>query len=249
MKKTRKNPPPPNRMPSRKTLGYAALVAVVLFAGVLGTVWLRIRQPALRVDRILAAYQKETHQGDVSILYPLDQTVFPPEIVAPTFRWEDSRADVQVWLVVIDLPDQGLRMSFPCDVAEWTPAASDWQAIKRRSLEKPAKVTVLGINRDRGDAIVSAASISISTTHDEVGAPIFYREVDLPFLDAVRDPAKHIRWRFGSVDSPNPPPSFWTTCRCAPIAIPFPVTAKPWAWTSITATTAGPTSCGRSRGT
>jgi len=34
---------------------------------------------------------------------------------------------------------------------------------------------------------------------------LFYREVNLPFLEAVKDPSK-IRWRFGSIASPDPPP-------------------------------------------
>ncbi len=38
-----------------------------------------------------------------------------------------------------------------------------------------------------------------------MGAPLFYREVNLPFIDAVTDPSK-IRWRFGSISSPQPPP-------------------------------------------
>ncbi|MDH7502653.1 MAG: hypothetical protein QHJ82_08080, partial [Verrucomicrobiota bacterium] len=36
-------------------------------------------------------------------------------------------------------------------------------------------------------------------------SPFFYREVNLPFKDAVKDPSK-IRWRFGSIDSGKPPP-------------------------------------------
>jgi tetratricopeptide (TPR) repeat protein len=38
-----------------------------------------------------------------------------------------------------------------------------------------------------------------------VGAPLFYREVNLPFAEAVKDPSK-IRWRFGSISSPQAPP-------------------------------------------
>jgi len=34
---------------------------------------------------------------------------------------------------------------------------------------------------------------------------LFYREVNLPFVDAVKDPSR-IRWRFGSISSPNRPP-------------------------------------------
>jgi Tfp pilus assembly protein PilF len=38
-----------------------------------------------------------------------------------------------------------------------------------------------------------------------VGDSIFYREVPLPFIEAVQDPSR-IRWRFGSVDSLEQPP-------------------------------------------
>jgi tetratricopeptide (TPR) repeat protein len=40
---------------------------------------------------------------------------------------------------------------------------------------------------------------------DKVGAPLFYREVNLRFVDAVRD-LSSIRWRFGTVSSAAPPP-------------------------------------------
>ena len=38
-----------------------------------------------------------------------------------------------------------------------------------------------------------------------MGAPLFYREVPLPFIDAVKDPAR-IRWRFGTIDTQPAPP-------------------------------------------
>jgi len=47
--------------------------------------------------------------------------------------------------------------------------------------------------------------VSICTSGDEVGAPLFYREVNLPFKEAVKDPTR-IRWRFGAISSPQPPP-------------------------------------------
>jgi len=51
--------------------------------------------------------------------------------------------------------------------------------------------------------IVSAARVSIRTSPDPAGAPLFYREVNLPFLEAIKDPAAHIRWRFGDIASPG----------------------------------------------
>ncbi len=66
-------------------------------------------------------------------------------------------------------------------------------------------MTVFGTGRNASESISSRASVSISTSSDEVGAPIFYREVNLPFRDAVKDPSR-IRWRFGEISSAEQPP-------------------------------------------
>ena len=50
-----------------------------------------------------------------------------------------------------------------------------------------------------------AGKVRIATSEDPVGAPLFYREVNLPFAEAVKDPSR-IRWRFGAISSPEPPP-------------------------------------------
>jgi len=66
-------------------------------------------------------------------------------------------------------------------------------------------MTVLGVREQPSLQIVSRARVSFTTSPDPVGAPIFYREVNLPFMDAVKDPTR-IRWRFGTIDSLQPPP-------------------------------------------
>jgi tetratricopeptide (TPR) repeat protein len=88
----------------------------------------------------------------------------------------------------------------------WTPSDDQWQAVKRRSRESEATATVVGLRGARPTEILSAARISVSTSADEVGAPLFYREVHLPFKEAVTDPAAHIRWRLGDVSSREQPP-------------------------------------------
>jgi tetratricopeptide (TPR) repeat protein len=139
--------------------------------------------------------------------------------VPPTFRWKDDKSGSNTWLVTIKFQDDNGRMNFLTHKPEWSPAAGQWQTIKKRSLEKEAEVTVLGVNRSGGTGILpvirnlgqdsqatkilSGDRISISTSRDKVDAPLFYREVDLPFVDAVKDPSR-IRWRFGAVSSRQP---------------------------------------------
>lgn len=87
----------------------------------------------------------------------------------------------------------------------WTPGLQEWESIKRRSLEQEAHVTVLGVGPGRPVRVLSRAQLAFRTSKDPVGAPLFYREVILPFAEADKDPLR-IRWRFGSIDSPQPPP-------------------------------------------
>ena len=89
---------------------------------------------------------------------------------------------------------------------QWTPSAAEWERIKGHSLDAPATVTICGFHHESPERMLSGDEVSIRTSHDEVGAPIFYREVNLPFVEAVKDPAAHIRWRFGSISSQEPPP-------------------------------------------
>ncbi len=66
-------------------------------------------------------------------------------------------------------------------------------------------MTVIGVRRARQDVILTVARTVFHTSPDEVGAPIFYREVNLPFIEAVKDPSR-IRWRFGPVAATEQPP-------------------------------------------
>jgi len=88
---------------------------------------------------------------------------------------------------------------------QWKPTAQQWNAITKRSADGEARVAVLGVASSNPRQILTHGRITIRFSKDQVGAPIFYREVNLPFFDAVKDPSK-IRWRFGTVSSPTQPP-------------------------------------------
>ena len=142
----------------------------------------------------------------LEILYPLDETLFPPDVVAPTFRWEDDDSGSDTWLVAFQFSDGGGDLSFRCLRTEWTVPDEAWETIKRRSSEQEARVTILGVCQADAKTALSQGSVRISTSEDEVGAPLFFREVNLPFIMAVKNPAAHIRWRFGPISCKEPPP-------------------------------------------
>jgi hypothetical protein len=141
--------------------------------------------------------------GHPLIDYPADGTVFPPDIAAPAFRWSGADADVVAWHVEVSFDDGGPALQATAGAPPWTPTQSQWQAIKSRSVAGAATVTIAGLRGDGSKA--RRGSVSIRTAKEPVGAPLFYREVPLPFSEAVKDPSR-IRWRFGSVSSPTQPP-------------------------------------------
>jgi len=142
---------------------------------------------------------------ELSIIYPFDGSLFPPEIGAPTFRWDD-KTGANGWILRFEFQETNEPLEFQTASMEWTPKRDIWESVKERTLEKRAKVTILGFKNIVGmKRFVSKKSISIKTSIDEVGAPIFYRDVPLPFEYAV-DHKDEIKWRLGDISSDERPP-------------------------------------------
>ena len=192
------------RGPVRKRLIFLVVGITVAAVAIVVAILIIFRQRQPRIEDILAVYEDEAEYTGLAIRYPLDETVFPPEIVPPTFRWADGKSKRNTWFITIKFQHDEGRMNFLTHLPEWTPKPGEWETIKKRSLEKEAEVTILGVKRSSPVRIVTGGRVSIKTSQDEVGAPLFYREVNLPFVDAVKDPS-HIRWRFGAISSPRPP--------------------------------------------
>jgi tetratricopeptide (TPR) repeat protein len=154
---------------------------------------------------VLIAVAEATPPGRVTIGYPLDETLFPPDISSPCFRWQDGDPQSARWLVTIEFRDGRERVNWFTEQPQWRPKAAVWEEIKSRSVDEPAVVTIVGIRRQAPTKVLSAGRVTIRTSSDQVGTPLFYREVNLPFAEAVKDPST-IRWRFGAISSEQPPP-------------------------------------------
>ena len=153
----------------------------------------------------LAAAQGPGRRGAISVDYPEDGSIFPPEVTAPAFLWRDSAQGVTEWKIDIAFGDGAAgihatskgerprigkidpdcvaptneppRLTAQMAAAHtWTPDAATWQAIKRHSTAGAATVNITGL---RGGAEASAGKVAIHTSRDPVGAPIFYRDVPL----------------------------------------------------------------------
>ncbi len=188
-------------MRARRNLILVGAVVVL----VLGGVFLASRHPRLDAAAILSVYRQDASYTPVTIASPPDGALFPPEIAAPTFFWDDQRSQCDAWVIALRFQDAQGDLNAVVRERQWTPETSLWETIKQRSRDRAAELTVLGVNRDHPTRILTHGRISFSTSKDEVGAALFYREVNLPFVDAVKDPSE-IRWRFGSIASETAPP-------------------------------------------
>jgi hypothetical protein len=172
--------------------------------------------------------------------YPEDGSIFPPEITPPTFLWRDGAKGVASWRIdvsfgagpaAIRAASKGARLRIggidPDCVAvtneppkltpqlsaahTWTPDAVTWQAIKRRSAESAATVTITGFRDAAPDQAVSRGKVVIRTSKDPVGAPIFYRDVPLMPAEVERGVIKplgaqalpFVAWRLRNVGEPR----------------------------------------------
>ncbi len=140
----------------------------------------------------------------ITVDYPLEASVFPPDMAAPTFHWRDS-AGASRWRIVVSFADGeaaietdtagerprlgeidprcvGPTNKLPEFTPEqaaahtWMPDAATWEAIKKRSVVHPARVVITGYRDGR---VVSRGEVGIRTSRDPVGAPVFYRDVPL----------------------------------------------------------------------
>lgn len=178
--------------------GIAARVAVIASLFIAGC----DREPSTQA---IVAAATDPSSARLQITYPMEETLFPPESVAPTFLWEDTTGQANRWYVVVRDDAGGDVLRASVDATRWRPSEDGWKRIKQRSAERDAEVIVAGVRQENAATVLSSARVRIRTSKDAVGDSLFYREVPLPFLTAVQDPSR-IRWRFGTIDAEAGPP-------------------------------------------
>lgn len=148
------------------------------------------------------AHGSGTEGGNIPLLitYPLNGTLFPRDIVAPTVHWTDS-SGAGFWHILVKFKDSELLIEADTDKPNWRPPADQWGKIKELCLNKPALITISGV---KDKATVSRGHVEIETSEDPVTSPVFYREVRLPVAEATRNP-QLTRWRIGYVSSEERP--------------------------------------------
>ncbi len=167
----------------------------------------------------LAARAEAAPAGErqaITVDYPLDGSVFPPDIAAPTMLWHDDAKRADTWLVGIAFSDGGEPTwvlvdgppppegvidrealgetnevyeptPYQASARAWRPSAGLWAEIKRRTVDQPATLTFFGLRAADATTLLSEGAVTIQTSKDPVGAPIFYRDVPLMPGLAERD--------------------------------------------------------------
>jgi tetratricopeptide (TPR) repeat protein len=145
---------------------------------------------------------------EISIDYPLNHSIFPPDFAAPTFQWRDPASSANSWQIDVSFADgaqplhltsKGERMRVgeidprcisntnklpeltPEQAAAhtWKPDAATWAAIEKQSGAGSITISIRGFAALDSSAPVSQAAVEIHVSADPVGAPIFYRDVPL----------------------------------------------------------------------
>ena len=86
----------------------------------------------------------------------------------------------------------------------WMPDPQVWEQIRAMSSGRVMIVTITGFHSDEPRRSLSRGRVRLSVSNDPVGAPIFYRDVPLPFRHVLNN-IEAIRWRLGEVSSQDPP--------------------------------------------
>jgi tetratricopeptide (TPR) repeat protein len=136
----------------------------------------------------------------LDVEHPIPGAVLPANLPAPLVLWKTNGFERVRWAAVFKA---GTRAwVFEGLEPRWHPPEADWSAMKQAAKGSGIELIVAGL-RDR--APVARASLSFIVSSEKVNHPLFYREVNLPFSEAVKDPSK-IRWRFGPIDTVAGPP-------------------------------------------
>jgi tetratricopeptide (TPR) repeat protein len=160
--------------------------------------------PAVGVRVAGSGQAAETRRpASITIDYPLEGSLFPPEITSPSVIWHDASATS--WRIEVAFGDGSPGMQFRSEGEQpaigeidprcgsdlsdvmraragahgWAPPAGAWETIKKHSVAAAATVTIRGYNAQDAQHAVSSGVVRIRTSSDPVGAPIFYRDVPL----------------------------------------------------------------------
>ncbi len=158
---------------------------------------------------ILVFLRKDETSSGLTIRYPFNNAVFPPEFPAPTFEWNSTVKDTSSWEVALFTRDKKYVIRTTTTQTTWTPEESEWDSIKILSGHHRIFFTLNKAGRSR-----LTGKISFIISPDTVGAPILYRQMPVPFIIAERnlDSMNYLLINVGSKNKPHVAMKGFTVC-------------------------------------
>lgn len=145
----------------------------------------------------------ENNYPSIEITHPFDHAVMPRNLPPPVIHWKTNGVTANRWSVGFKAGRQ--RWLFEDVQPMWHPIESVWQQIKDCAKQSEIEMVVAGFESTNPGKIQELGSRRFTISNETVDYPVFYREVNLPFSEAIKDPS-NIRWRFGSLDKGTIPP-------------------------------------------
>ena len=176
-----------------------------------------------RMKLMLDAAARAASPAALTVDYPLDGSVFPPEFIAPSFLWHDPDPNADLWLIRIDFSDETAKpitvlvpgapppqgeidleavsatneiyegTEYQKSAVSWTPSGALWMEIKRRSSEAPATITFSGFTSRTLEIARSRGSVKITASFNPACTAVARAKV-LP-LPGRPDRREDVPWR------------------------------------------------------
>jgi len=143
----------------------------------------------------------------ITIDYPLENSIFPRKMTAPTFLWHDPETITDTWMIDISFEKKPQHVyvlahgqsppkgeidqrcvtpnvkyeppDYQVSARAWIPSDEVWKYIEEQSMEKTAALKIYGFDSSAPRKVISYGKLTIKTSKDPVDAPIFYRDVPI----------------------------------------------------------------------
>ena len=148
----------------------------------------------------------------ITVDYPSQGSLFPPDIIAPLFQWRDTSEKATIWRIEVHFAEDAPKVELwsegekfhireldmnlvgfvpPALTPEqeashtWRPDPKVWDIIKQHSVRHAATVMIYGYSSRGAQQPLSVGQVEIQTSKDPVEAPVLFR--DVPLLPATKE--------------------------------------------------------------
>jgi hypothetical protein len=142
----------------------------------------------LMITLISILIQRQLNRQRIDILYPWNGALFPIDFASPTFRWRDNSKEADSWKLTIGIRDNKTFITKVISSPTWKPDSTTWDSLRKYSNFDELKVQIKRLKQGHLHFFDQKATVKFKFSPDEVGAPILYRTIPIPFLFAEQNP-------------------------------------------------------------